>query len=401
MPRSRNPFPSYLPHRQSGRARAVWTDTAGVRRYMMLPGLFDSPESRNAFLRMQLELETAPHSVKCPDAAGISLNELLEPFSVHAERHYRTPDGAMTSEVREYKLVIRHIRELYGLVPATDFGPLKLKAVRQRFVGEGWCRGVINQRIGRIVRIFKWSVAEELVPPSVYQALAAVSGLRLGRSDAPESKPIQAVDTMTVSATLPFLNRHLRAMVALQQLTGMRPGEVCRMRLAEIDRSSERWTYRPSRHKTQHHGKNRVVMIGPRGRAVIEAFVAEGSVVDPSGPLFSPRRAREERFAVMRENRKTPVQPSQLCRRLPKPKLNPAEEYTPNAYADAVSNAAKRAGVPHWHPNMIRHTFASEVRKVHGLEAAQVLLGHSRADVTQVYAERNEELAATVAAKIG
>jgi hypothetical protein len=35
------------------------------------------------------------------------------------------------------------------------------------------------------------------------------------------------------------------------------------------------------------------------------------------------------------------------------------------------------------------------------LEAAQVLLGHARADVTQVYAERNERLAATVAAKIG
>ena len=55
----------------------------------------------------------------------------------------------------------------------------------------------------------------------------------------------------------------------------------------------------------------------------------------------------------------------------------------------------------HWHPNQLRHTFATEVRKVHGLEAAQVLLGHARADVTQVYSERNEELAATVAAKIG
>jgi hypothetical protein len=30
-----------------------------------------------------------------------------------------------------------------------------------------------------------------------------------------------------------------------------------------------------------------------------------------------------------------------------------------------------------------------------------VLLGRSRADVTQVYAERDEKLAATVAAKIG
>jgi site-specific recombinase XerC len=49
----------------------------------------------------------------------------------------------------------------------------------------------------------------------------------------------------------------------------------------------------------------------------------------------------------------------------------------------------------------LRHTFATRVRKQHGLEAAQVLLGHSRADVTQVYAERDEQLAATVATKIG
>jgi len=36
-----------------------------------------------------------------------------------------------------------------------------------------------------------------------------------------------------------------------------------------------------------------------------------------------------------------------------------------------------------------------------GLEAAQILLGHSKADVTQLYAERDMSRAATVAAKIG
>jgi integrase len=49
----------------------------------------------------------------------------------------------------------------------------------------------------------------------------------------------------------------------------------------------------------------------------------------------------------------------------------------------------------------LRHTFGTEVRKVEGFEAAQVMLGHSRADVTQVYAERNESLALKIAAKIG
>jgi integrase len=57
--------------------------------------------------------------------------------------------------------------------------------------------------------------------------------------------------------------------------------------------------------------------------------------------------------------------------------------------------------VPTWTPNQLRHTFATEVRKRYGLESAQVLLGHQRCDVTQVYAERNLDLALKVAAEVG
>lgn len=52
-------------------------------------------------------------------------------------------------------------------------------------------------------------------------------------------------------------------------------------------------------------------------------------------------------------------------------------------------------------PNQLRHGYATKVRREHGLEAAQVLLGHSKADLTQIYAERNEALAVGIAAKIG
>ena len=45
MPRSRKLTPSYLPHKQSGRGRAVWTDAAGVRHEQLLPGPFDSRAS--------------------------------------------------------------------------------------------------------------------------------------------------------------------------------------------------------------------------------------------------------------------------------------------------------------------------------------------------------------------
>ena len=130
-------------------------------------------------------------------------------------------------------------------------------------------------------------------------------------------------------------------------------------------------------------------------------ILVAGCVVDPTLTLFSPFYAREERFRLARRKRKSKVTPSQQNRRKPKPQLIPASEYTPHTYAHAVRVAAKKAGVPHWHPNQLRHLFATEVRKDHGLEAAQVLLGHSRANVTEVYAERNITLASAVAAKIG
>ena len=57
--------------------------------------------------------------------------------------------------------------------------------------------------------------------------------------------------------------------------------------------------------------------------------------------------------------------------------------------------------MPHWHPNQLRHSKATEVRAAYGLEGAQVVLGHARANVTEVYAERNLALAARVAYETG
>ena len=97
--------------------------------------------------------------------------------------------------------------------------------------------------------------------------------------------------------------------------------------------------------------------------------------------------------------------------------------YTTKAYYHAIRHAARKADararkqaieagmdaeeanarvfVPCWHPNQLRHTHATEVRKRFGLEAAQVALGHANANTTELYAERNMHLAVEVASKIG
>jgi integrase len=129
-----------------------------------------------------------------------------------------------------------------------------------------------------------------------------------------------------------------------------------------------------------------------------DVMMIEGCAVDPRALVFSPAAARAE---WARAKRKSKVPPSQQNRRKNNPERAPGTEYTVAAYGHAVRKAAKKAGVPHWHPNQLRHTFATEVRRVHGLEAAQVLLGHARADITQVYSERNLALALRVANEIG
>jgi integrase len=151
----------------------------------------------------------------------------------------------------------------------------------------GNCRSEINRRVGRIVRMFKWAVSEELVPPSVYEALRTVSGLRKGRSGAREKPPVKPVSEEMVMAVKPFVSRQIWAMIELQRLTGMRPGEVVIMRTCDLERSGDVWAYGPERHKTGHHDKRREVLLRPRACAIIQPCLMD----DGDAYLFSPAEA--------------------------------------------------------------------------------------------------------------
>jgi integrase len=378
-----------------------------------------------------------------PQQAGIALTvvEVIARFWEFVNEHYRRPDGTATSEPVEFKNAFRPLNHLYADLPANQFSPLKLEAVRRLMV-DGYLhprygkqiplsRGVVNQRVDRIRRLFKWSVAKELVAPEVHHALQAVTGLQRGRCKARETEPIKPVPQTMVDAVLPFVAREVAAMVQIQRLTGMRPGEVCILRACDIDMSGDVWLYRPAYHKLAYRGRERVIAIGPRGQEIIKPFLR----LETQAFLFSPRHAQEQRFAEMREKRKTPVQPSQTCRRKRKPKKQPKERYTTSSYEHAVRAGCDKAFPPpepltqdrqetasqwqarltqaqkdqlrtwqrqhRWQPNQIRHSHATEVRRRFGLEAAQVALGHSQATITQSYAERDTTLAVKVAAAMG
>ena len=54
---------------------------------------------------------------------------------------------------------LRLLKSLYGRRPAGEFGPLTLKACRQRRLDDGAARNYINDIVGQIKLIFKWGAS--------------------------------------------------------------------------------------------------------------------------------------------------------------------------------------------------------------------------------------------------
>jgi integrase len=361
-------------------------------------GRHGSPESRAEYDRRIAEWLLNGRCLVGSDVqTDLTVSEVMVRYISHADAYY-TKGGLPTSEVGLIRLSLRVLRSLYGHTPAKAFGPLALKTVRQSYIDSGLCRNEVNRRTGHVVRFFRWAVENELVPASVHHGLKAVAGLRKGRTDVRESKPVKPVDDALVDAIQPYVSPQVWAMIQLQRLTGMRPGEVAAMRTGDIDRSGAVWIYTPREHKTEHHDRDRVIGIGPRGQGWLRDWLR----ADPDTYLFSPREFAAAKAVERRERRKTPMTPSQLARgKKARPKRAPSDHYTPTSYRRAIARACEQAGVAQWHPNRLRHNAATRLRREFGLDVARVILGHSSPAVTEVYAEVDREKALDIMGRVG
>jgi integrase len=424
-------IPSYRRHKTSGQAVVTLADPNGQRRDVYL-GAYGTAQSRKEYARIISEWEVAgrclpAHAAVHTAKPDLSVNELCLVYWRHAERYY-VKDGKRTSETYVIKQSLRYVRQLYGHTAAREFGPLALKVVRQKLIehrivriikvtdpdtGEvreeekllhnGLARRNINKLVSRIKRMFAWAVEEEFLPAEIHNALAKVQGLRKGKGQGREKSRVKPVALGVVEETLPHLHPVVRAMVEVQRLTGMRPQEVCGMRPVEIDMTGTVWEYRPSRYKTEHRhdeepDRERNVFIGPRAQEIIKPFLP----LNVEAHVFSPIRREEERNAKRRQERKSPMTPSQAKRKCKANRRRAWRDcYDVAAYRRAIRRACEKAGIPTWHPNQLRHARGTEVRKRFGLEAAQAILGHAELGVTQVYAEVDRDTALRVVKEIG
>lgn len=392
-------LPGRLLHKASGQSIVVLN---GKTHYL---GKHDSQEAKDEYDRVlhdwlangratpKRTRNKTTNNEEQPITVGVVVAEFLE----WAKDHYGDADGSPTRSYHNLKPALRVLNKLYGEWPADEFGPKALKTCRQAWLdqpnertGKPLSRKHVNRQVGVVRRVFKWAVAEEMVSSEVLHALQAVSDIRTGRAPGlnheRERDPVEAIEWERVEAVLPELSRQIKTMVLLQWWTGMRPGEVTQMRTQDIDRTGEVWIYRPAKHKNQHRGKDRMIPIGPEAQNVLRPFLR----IDRSF-LFQPEAAVTEHRDKKREARKTPLWPSHLdaqkAKRDASTSMEFGKSYTTPAYARAIGRACKRANVKHWSPNQLRHAAATRLRREIGIEAARVVLGHTSATTTEIYAE--------------
>ena len=448
MPRN-STVPKYRkrPLPQGDRAYVTLRDRTGRSRDYNL-GVYNTPASREQYARLIAEWEA--HDRRLPEPIRPHRDEV---FTITQLCHAYSKSVAGRYSPGEASVIVATVgvlRRFFGTTPAARFGPNALRELRQAMVSMKlgrvhWSRQYINKIVLRIRAIFKWAVAHELLPVNCYEALRTIEPLRRGRSAAREAEPVRPAPEAAIAAVLQHVSAQVATMIELQLATGMRPGEVCSMRAADLDISGPVWLYQPAEHKTAWRGRPHTIYLGPKAQKLVAPYLKKRPT---TAYLFSPVEAEAARLAERHRRRVTPLhhgnRPGKnCCENRTRP---PSDHYTVDSYRRAITRAcdvadeeAKRKAmdamegntqameatpqaaeskrhmsdtgqkivvktrlVPRWHPHQLRHNYATNVRREYGLEAAQILLGHSSALITDaVYAERDMTKAMEIAAKIG
>lgn len=365
-------------------------------------------KTKQAYLRWVSELLTEEVAPPAALEHEPVIADLVNAYIKHAVSYYRDPTtGQPTSQLGVIKSALREL-ELYLEMKIKEFGPSTLLAVRSAIVNRDimpksdttpkkkLCISSVNGAITKIRQMFKLGVEWEIVPVEIYQALACVKPLNWRTAPSLRNpEKITPVPLHYFSLIMPHLKPLYQAVLKVHLATGMRVKELCEMRWSEITEVEPGlWCYTPSEHKNSHRGDDRRVYLKEDliklMKSVRKPLWDEDAVwchrgvgrhAGYSGMITTDAYARAIEGAQKRYNEGRLVR--EAGARTDKKKL----KYT----------SEKRKPMEHWTPLQIRHTVATQIRQTHGLEGAQAVLGHSSLDATQIYAEKRDDLARSVA----
>ena len=130
-------IPAYRLHKSSGQARVI------LRTKHVYLGQYGTPESWEKYQRLIAEqitggVPTPAVTTLVTSRPVLLIKELILMYWQHAQTYY-VKNGQPTDEQGGIRAALRDARWLYGSTPASEFGPLKLKAVRQAMIDADCC----------------------------------------------------------------------------------------------------------------------------------------------------------------------------------------------------------------------------------------------------------------------
>jgi integrase len=345
--------PSYRLHKKSGQAVVT------IRKQTIYLGKFNSPESKKKYADLIRDFQAG--TVDIPAGSVQTMAGLAAAYLSHCKEYY-----AGSTEYLRIKRALVIFLERTRDMEVCHITKKNIKYFQQDCVDRNHCRRYINMLTLCLMRCFKWLAANDYILPNKYNDLQLVPLLVAGRTKAQDHPPVSPVQTSDIEAVLKVLNPMQAAMVKVQLVTAMRPGEMLQMRPADVDRSKDIWIYIPRQHKNSYRGHSRKIMLGPKAQALLLPWI----IGSPDDYIFSPQKIR-------------------FC----KGKRVPGERYVSTSYSRMIQRACKKAGIKSWTPHQLRHTAATNYVEKCGWAETRIILGHKSLDTTLIYAETDAIIA--------
>jgi integrase len=188
--------------------------------YLGRPGLPATDQKYRAMLAEILAEGSAPSAAP---ADGITVQAMCDAFTQYA--------GHRGTRISYAKMAMRALYWLHGQKKTVTIVPKRAKVLLHAMgQDKRFCRSTVNRCMVALRGVFKWAASKELLPPSIWQGLQTVAGLREGQANR-EPLAREAVPWETVDATAKDLPPTLAVAVKVLCHCGARPTELLTLRV--------------------------------------------------------------------------------------------------------------------------------------------------------------------------
>jgi integrase/recombinase XerC len=280
----------------------------------------------------------------------VTIEDAAADFLVARELEGRAPET-----IRVYRVALADLAAFAGDVAPADLDAPTLRRWLAGLAARG-LTGTSQNGYLRVARNFlRWAEAEDAYGVDT----AALARVKSPRLDTAEVEPFTPAEIARLyGACLPgaWLGLRQRAILSVLLDAGLRAGELCGLRLGDVDPRAGLLTVRATTSKAR---RGRAVQLGRRAQRELDKWLVyrvEHWSAPADGPLFVGHHG---------------------------------SALTPRTLERLTERLGRRAGVADCHPHRFRHTFAFLCLEAGlGEFATQQLLGHNDLAMTRRYVKR-------------